>query len=280
MSAIISDLEDLVRQWANARSEKFGTTCKWVDLHARQSDMSQYQQYKLNIQVINVHYGSDISSYEMPGHIMEDTTINDSSLPQSAVFRHTKETTSSFTWTLKNTIRTGMDTKFSVFIIPIISTTINSTEISTETTLSKTETEVESWTIERHVTVPAKMKMEMIWTVKEQEASGTFYADVKLTGHIACWNEDAIDVNDPDGDDVHYLWFTKISKVFKELREWGISIPPQYNILKSSVLYRITGECKGISGYDTTFVLNETSLNSTKTTQVCKCINAEHIPAV
>ena len=280
MSVETSNLEDLVKQWGNALAVKCSTTCEWIDLHARQPAMANYQQNKLDIQVRNIRYAGNLSSIEKPGYVIEDTSVNDTSSPQLTVFRQTKETTSNFSWSLKSTIRTGLDTKFTISIPPIISSTINSTEISTESSISKTETEVETWTIERHVTVSPQKKMDMIWTIKEQEASGTFYADVVHTGSVAIWMEDDVDIHDPDGDDEHNLWFTPITSVFGQMKEMGIAVPWRYTVLPGIVIYHIFGKCTGVSGYETTFILNETPLNVTNTKSgQQRCINALSIPA-
>ena len=54
MSVETSNLEDLVKQWGNAVAVKCSTTCEWIDLHARQPAMANYQQHKLDIQVRNI----------------------------------------------------------------------------------------------------------------------------------------------------------------------------------------------------------------------------------
>ena len=279
MTQHISDLEALLRQWANTYATKAGTTINWIDLHGRHSAMSNYQKFKIKTEIVNIRYQGDASSSEMPGQIVEDTTLNNTSNPQKAIFKQSKETTSTFTWTLKETVKIGNDMKFFVSIPPTASTTINSTELSTEVTINKTQTEVQSWNIERYVTVAPQHKMEMTWTVKEQETSGTFYADVIFTGYVAFWIEDRIDINDPDGDIEYNLWFTPIVQAFEQMVEWGIQVPNQYIVGFNSIIFRITGECEGVAGYDTSFVLQETPLVASKIDLKYRRINAVSIPA-
>ena len=270
MSQYISDLEDLIKQWGNRYAERNNTTALWVDLHAKHPDMAQYQKYKLGVRVRNVRYEEGSVSNEMPPFKLEDTSTNNTPQPIENTFEQSRETTTVFTWNLNIGINTGSSSSFTSFLVgipPIASWFSNmSTEMEIDATSSKTETEVQSWSIKRRVIVPHHSRVDMTWSIGQETSFGTFHADVVLTGYVAVWLEDRVDINDPDeGSDDHWLWFVKIAKVFRQMKEWGIPVPYQYRDLSSSVIYKVSGSCDGQCGYDSEFDIKETPLNPSKT---------------
>ena len=282
MSEYVSNLQILAQQWGDKFSQHYGTTCKWIDLHATNRDMANYQQYKIAAKVTNVHYLGNGTAIDMPGIVVTDTTTNDTSLEQDSVFKHTKTTTSSFTWSMKETISIGFSLSFTVGVPEVASaTTSMTTDLSLESTQGQTKTESQSWEIDRNVKVPAQTRMDMVWTITQKQSSATFYADVILTGYIAIWNNDKIDVNNPGGSDKHWLWFIPIGSAFTQMKSWGISVPSQYTINSDgSVTYSASGQCQGESGFNTTFTLKETPLSMTaSTSQRPRLITEMAVPA-
>ena len=263
MTQYVSDLQALADRWGKAFSAKYGTSCRWVDLHARRSEMANYQQYKISAKSSNVRYEGSGTAIDQPGIVTTDSYTNNTSAEQSSVFKYSKATTNSFTWTLKEGIEVGISVEFAVGVPPVASgTTTLSSTLSFEATQSKTEEETITWAIDRNVTVPPQTKMEMIWTIKEQKSSATFFADLIMTGYFAIWNNNSIDVNNPGGSDKHYLWFIPINMAFSQMYSWGISVPSQYSISSGSVIYKATGECQGEAGVQTTFDLIENPLQA------------------
>ena len=218
----------------------------------------------IGAKAVNVHYKGQGVAIDLPGMVVTDT--NDTSLQQKSTFKNAKTTTSSFTWTTTEAISVGISLEFGVGVPPIASakTTITTT-ISFESMQSKTETETETWEIDREVIVPPHTQMDMTWTITEKQSSATFYADIILTGYIAIWNADKVDVNNPGGGDLHFLWFIPIDQAFRQMQHWGISVPSQYTINHGSVTYHASGECRGKSGIATSFNLKESTLGDTKT---------------
>lgn len=255
----VSDLQDLAQKWGNAFSKHYGTTCRWVDLHATRLEMAQYQQYKIAAKVTNVRYKRSGTAIDMPGVVVTDTTINDTSLVQKSIFKHTKSTTSTFTWTVKETISIGFSLTFTVGVPPECSSTATITaNISVDSTQSDTKTEKEDWEIDRNVAVPPHTEVDMTWTINEKQSSATFHAYIILTGYIAIWNDDKIDINNPGGGDRHWLWFIPIDEAFNQMKDWGVSVSSLYTIGSGSVTYRASGNCTGVSGFNTTFQLKQT----------------------
>ena len=261
MTKYVSNLQDLANQWGREFSKRHGTTCKWVDLHAKQHDMAKYQQNKIAAKVANVRYEEKGTTIDVPGAVITDDYTNNSSSDQSSTFKYNNSTSNSFSWSLNEGIDVGIAVKFAVGVPPIVagSTTL-STNISFEATQSKTESETKAWSIDRNIIARPRTKIDMIWTIKQQKSSATFHADIIMTGHFAIWNNDKIDVHNPGGSDRHWLWFIPITTAFRQMREWGMSVPPQYFISDSSVTYTASGECQGEVGVGTTFDVEETPL--------------------
>lgn len=206
--------------------------------------MAQYQQYKIGATVTNVHYQGTGTAIDMPGIVITDETVNDTSLVQKSVFKRSKSTTSTFTWTVHKAINVGISLTQKVGVPIVSSSTVNiSASVSFDSTKSSTQTETQDWEINREVSVPPRTKVDMSWTINEKQSSATFYADIILTGYLAIWNNDKIDPNNPGGDDRHWLWFIPVDEAFKEMKDWGVSVPSLYTIGSGSVTYSASGEC-------------------------------------
>ena len=263
MTQYVSDLQDLANEWGKAFSKHYGTTCKWVDLHAKRSEMEKYKKYKISAKSENARYEGQGDSLELPGIVTTDSVNNDSSVQQSVTFKYSKTTTSSFTWTLKEGIKVGIKVEFAVGVPPVASAkTTLSTEMSFEATQSKTESESVTWSIDRNVVIPPRSEMDMIWTIKQKAVSAKFYADIILGGYFAIWNKDKIDVNRPGGNDKHWLWFIPITHAFSEMTQWGIFYPSAYSVLGDSMVYKASGDCIGEAGLSTTFRLKQSPLTT------------------
>ena len=268
MTQCVSDLQSLANQWGNAFSKSHGTTCKWVDLHAKDRQMSPYQQYKIEAQVTNVRYESSGTAIDMPGIVVSDTTTNDSSVQQESVFKRTESLTSSFTWTMKEAIKVGLNLSAQVEIPPVVAKANLNAEISFEAAESSTKTETQTWEIDQPIHIPARSKMDMIWTIIEKQSLATFCGDIILTGYFAIWNNDKIDIH--KGADKHYLWFIPVVNAFRQMKDFGITVPSQYNIGYNSVTYKASGECKGNSGFNTTFSLKQSPLTAPSSQEITK----------
>lgn len=214
--------------------------------------MAQYQQYKIAAEASNFSYEGNGTAIDMPGVVVTDQTINDTSLVQKSIFKHTKSTTSTFTWTVKEAIDVGISVSVTAGVPLVCSSTTKITaDISFDSTQSKTETETQSWEIDREVSVPPRTEVDMTWTINEKQSSATFHADIVLTGYIAIWNNKKIDINNPGGDDKHWLWFIPIDEAFNQMKDLGVPVTSLYTIGSGSVAYRASGDYIGMSGFNT-----------------------------
>lgn len=224
--------------------------------------MAKHQQYKVAARVSNVRY-EDSTTVDLPGVPITYAAINDSDVEQNQKFKHTKDTTNHFTWSLKETISTGIPLSANVGVPPGCSfTTAMSTEISFDSPQTKTESETKTWETDHSPVLPPHCRIDITWTIKEKECSGTFYADIILTGHFAIWTKDKVDINNPSGSDKRRLWFIPVDEAFNQMKDFGVSVPPLYTVGAGSVTYRASGECKGVSGFNTEFSMAQSQTNN------------------
>ena len=85
----MSNLQDLANQWGREFSKRYGTTCKWVDLHAKQHNMANYQQNKIATKVTNVRYEEKGTAIDVPGTVITDHYINDTIVRSSRALSNT-----------------------------------------------------------------------------------------------------------------------------------------------------------------------------------------------
>ena len=215
--------------------------------------MAQHQRYKVAARVSDVRYEDNGTTVDLPGVTIARTAVNNSDVDQNDVVKFSKERTNSFTWTLKETISTGIPLSAKVYAPPVCFTTNLSTDICFDSPQTKTESEIKLWEANSETVVPPHSKIEKAWTINEKESSGTFYADIILTGYFAIWNKDKVDINSPGGSDKRHLWFVPIDEAFNQMKDFGVSVPPLYTIGSGSVTYKASGECKGVSGFNTCY---------------------------
>ena len=177
--------------------------------------MAQYQQYKKFLLVFKMCTIAAVVQPPACRYVFTDTTFNNSNVTQKSTFKQSKSVTNSFTWP-KMESRCHLQSAFQELHLEPLKKM--SMDMSISSTQSQTKSETRTWEISREVTMPPKSKIVMTWTINEKESSAIFYADVVLTGYVATWNKDKIDVNNPSGSHKHCLWFIPIERVFRECR--------------------------------------------------------------
>lgn len=248
MSKKIENLADLANQWGKQFSKRNGTTRKWVDLHAKKEDMKKYRKYKIKSKVLKVWYDQNFDKVSLPEQIMTSSFNNDSDGVGTATFNKSKETKTSFTWSITEGLELGLSQEITAGVPEVAqSKTKLSTKISLNSTQEKTKSETNQWEINREISVPAHKSIEITWAIKEAKVTATFYADIEITGYFAIWNNKKVDG--------HWLWFIPVEDAFREMKKWGIKIPSQFSIKDNSVIYRAKGKCTGQAGLNDVFTV-------------------------
>ena len=251
MSNKIENLQDLATKWGNESSKRNGTTCRWVKLHAEGWGMDQYPQYKISSKVLKMWYDQNYDEIPLPGQILTSSFNNDSGGVGSAVFKKSKQTTTSFTWSITEGLELGISQEITAGVPGVAqSKTTLSAKISLSATQGETKSETNTWEIDRTISVPPHTSIEMTWAINEAKITATFYADIEITGFFAIWNNDKVNG--------HWLYFVPVANAFREMQEWGMSIPSQFSIQGNSVIYHAKGECAGQSGLNDVFSVKNT----------------------
>jgi Clostridium epsilon toxin ETX/Bacillus mosquitocidal toxin MTX2 len=247
----VSQLRSHVQAWGNAFSKKYGTTCDWVDLYAENPDMQAYQQYKVIVDNHDMEFIAS-SPIEAPSQIFKNIYENGTSLEQQVIITFHKETSATFSWSITEGIDVGVQASLKAGLPNFAQGEIEvSTKISLSSTQEKSETDSQFWDYENYTFIPANTKISAQYIIMNQKYDVPFIADVSLSGYVAIWNKDKIDVNNPGGSDRHWLWFIPISSVFTDYPVQG------YVVRGSKVLYQVHGTFKGIQGISSYLKLEE-----------------------
>jgi hypothetical protein len=249
--ASVSELRAIVQSWGQAFSKKYGTTCKWVDLYARNPAMGKYQQYKVTVTNRNIVFATN-PPIEAPSITFKQVYDNNTSMEQIWSLTYHKSTTSTFTWSLTEGIDVGYQLSVTAPLPPGVFVGGQvSTNLSFSSTQEKQEQDEVSWDFEQQLTVPANTKNESSLIIVQQKYDVSFVADVVLTGYVAIWNASKIDVNNPGGSDRHWLWFIPIARVFREYPVQG------YVVQGNAVVFKSHGVFKGVEGVNSFVRIDE-----------------------
>lgn len=248
MTQYVSDFYSLVHQWQDKCAEKESDV---VVITGSPDDLITSRGYRTDVYIKNVRYEGNGDALDTPGLVTTDSNTNGTDRDQTTVFKYTKTTTTSFTWTLKEGVKLGLKTEFDVGVPPIASAkTTLSAELSFDATQGQTKTDTVTWQIDRNVIVPAHTHVDMTWTIVEKKITATFFADVHISGSVSVGGED-------------WECTRPLDEAFKDMKEWGIDVPSQYTVdnYRGEVIYKASGECKGKLGMQTTFNLKQSTPN-------------------
>lgn len=247
----LSDFQAICDEWGRAFSSRYGTTCRWVKLHAEGWGMEQYQQYKIAVRSENMRYGTQ-SPIDVPGIATKQEFVNHGSIQQSTTLTFKKSTESSFTWSLTEGLKAGIEVSAEVTVPAVakVGTKI-STELSFSATQSKTEKETREWTVTQPVIAQPYTKVDAIMTIAEKKYDIDYEADLVISGWVALWNENKINLGNGD----HWLYFFPVTYVIQE------NPKPGYAIRGNDVVFTARGQFTGVQGVGTSTVLNEYPLD-------------------
>lgn len=250
----IQSLQTLATAWGKESAKRSGTTCKWVRMHAEGDQMKQYKKYKIACKTTNVRYEPHTSKIPLPDRVMTSSFKNNGDGEGQVEFNESASTESSFTWSITEGLELGIETSATVGVPLVAAATVKlSSKVSFSSTQAQTKTETHSWAIKRMCTVPARTTADFVWTIKLSQIECTFHGDIEITGYFALWHKDKVDYGYGQGK--HWLYFTEIQNAFKEMKRWGLSVPPQYTIHRDKVVFRATGVTSGSAGVSDVFTV-------------------------
>lgn len=242
--ANISDLRKIVNEWGNWFASQHNTSCNWTDLYAENPDMKQYPTRRLTVTVgpavLNL-----VPTIELPSVVFEDERDNHTSIETLSTFSFNEETTSTFSWSLTESIDIGTRASISA---PLPAGFKADLETSVNIGLSSTQQQEDSttryWSREEQVAVPPYTLIKAKMVIMQEKYDMDFVTDVTLTGYVAIWLKDKRDINTKNGSDLHWLWFIPVSKVFRDRPVSG------YEVLSNgAVNFKSRGRFQGVQGF-------------------------------
>jgi hypothetical protein len=239
----IANLRKIVNEWGAWFAAEHDTSCKWTDLYAENPDMKQYQERRLTLDVgpaiLNL-----VPTQPQPDVVFEDERDNRTSIETISTFSFYEETTSTFSWSLTESIDVGIRSSIAA---PLPAGFKFETESSINIGLSSTQQHEDSttryWSREEQVTVPAQTLIRAKMTIMQEKYDMDFAADVTITGYVAIWLKDKRDVRRNNGSK-HWLWFIPVSRVFQDRPVAGFTV-----LANGAVTFKARGRFKGVQGF-------------------------------
>lgn len=238
----IKNLRTIVQAWADKVARDYGTSVRWVDLYAQNSAMEQYRQYRLTITTENARI---LPVPAQPKDVIrfEDERSNNTSTETISTFTFSEETTSTFSWSLSEGIDVGTQLGISAPTPVGFITGQTNVNISLSSTQQWEDTTTRFWDRQEQVTVQPRTRIVAAMEISTFQYDATFEADTTLSGWVAVWFNDKIDLNARNGDDRHWLWFPTIDTVFRDQPVSGFTI-----LGGGLVNFLATGLFKGVQG--------------------------------
>ncbi|MDN4055635.1 ETX/MTX2 family pore-forming toxin [Massilia sp. YIM B02763] len=240
----ISDLRKIIQDWGTWFAAQYDTRCKWVDLYAENPDMKGYPTRRLTVKVgpavLNM-----VPTQALPSIAFEDERHNNTDIETLSTFSFNEETTSTFSWSLTESIDVGTRASVSA---PLPAGFKADLETSVNIGLSSTQQQEDSttryWAREEQVSVPPRTLIKAKMVIMQEKYDMDFVADVTLSGYVAIWLQDKRDVNNKNGSDLHWLWFIPVSSVFRDRPVDGYHV-----ISGGTVQFQSRGRFVGVQGF-------------------------------
>lgn len=258
MSEQLSDFQEICDAWGRWFSEKHGTSCRWVKLHAEGWGMDQYQNYKINVR----HERTAYKLIEPPASvdiIAQQTFENDTDDKQGNTIVFSESTTDSFTWSLTEGIKVGATVGAKLAAKGsadgVEAGAEQSGSLSVEVNFSSTQqwssSRTRGWNVSQPIVVPPHSKVTSTVTIAQRSYNVEFTSDIVIGGYIAIWNEDKINL----GGGEHWLYFFPVSKVIMDKPQ------PGYEVRGNEVVFKAKGILKGVYGLNSVVKAKQSPLD-------------------
>lgn len=247
----VVDLQADVNSWGDAFAKRMGTSCRWVDLFAERKEMRQYGTRKLTITALQIQYGTPLVRPRPDSYTYVQSTVNQSSLPQSGFINQQHETTSGFKWSLTEGLKTTASAELQLkgkAGLPLVAEgeaqvkTGLSIEINFSSTQETNESTTERWIIQQNVSAAAERETTFTWRINQSDISVPWQYQIQMTGYVAIWLNDKRDIHAPggNGSNRHWLWFIPVERVFTELAN------SRYQVTGDGVMFTARGTFDGV----------------------------------
>jgi len=241
-------LQDIAWAWANWKAKERGTSIWFVETtkYSNQSALNAYHQYEMKVALKRTDYGTNDG--QLVNAIGTEQWFNNhTSQTLTQHFTYGEEHTSSFTLSLTEGLKVGTEVSAGIEIPEIFTAGVKiTTEVDFSSTQAHTTTDARSWSDTIDIPIAPMSTVHAQAIIKIQKLHVPFTSLCKLTGNVAAWFNDRIDLNN-DGD-YHNLWFPSISYVLRDLINHGIISTKGYGFDGSDVVANLPGYLTGDVG--------------------------------
>ena len=254
----ISDLQTITEQYANATAKEYGTSAKWVSVDGIQEYLKQHHPTrKLSYQVKDAifHWGAPSPKQDI---MFKQRLENRGSERPTTTIRRSEKKSDTFSWSITEGIKLSQSVTVKAGInIEAIQLGIEATtsfEFNFSSTQGKSKTVERTWEVDQIIPQAPFSQTEIEWLLDRNVADGQFTAQVIVSGWVAIWFKDKIDLNHTGGKDLHWLWFPSAASVVRKMK------PPGFTVYPSGVIFNATGSIQADVGLESRLMLREKPL--------------------
>jgi len=237
------DLSSVAGQRARAMASNCGVALKWYDLYGKQPHLQErYPDKKIDVRAEDIQYGTVSRKLDRPGYVYTQWFTNGGSLPIKGFIHKTKSATSTFTWSVTESLKLSAEVEISAGVPEVISGDVKiTTGLNLASTQGKTKTTTEEFKVSHIIEVPPKSKVKATITITETELEVPWTATMHVTGFEAVWLEEKCNG--------HYLWFLPVQQL--------ASFHRKLQAESSGVRFQASGVFSAVRAVRATIRLNE-----------------------
>ncbi|MEV4441189.1 cytotoxin leucocidin [Streptomyces sp. NPDC049577] len=216
--------------------------------YGKQGALGDYHKYQVAAAYHGITYDPSAPS-PVPGQVSSVSTNyrNGTDVEQQVTYKQSRTTEQDLRISVTESLKIGVTMEVSAEI-PAVAKVSETTSI--EASLSSTQEfshkETQNWSVDLPLKIPAKSVVEASLVVGTQTYDIDWTATVALTGSVAIWFNEKVDLNH-DGDR-HWLWFVPIEEVFRDCQSHGITDTTGYEITSNGVNAFAAGRFSGGQG--------------------------------
>ncbi|WP_171172261.1 cytotoxin leucocidin [Streptomyces sp. I05A-00742] len=216
--------------------------------YGKQGALGDYHRHQVRTGYTGIVYDPSAPS-PVPGQVTSVSTSyrNGTAVEQVVTYKQSRTTEQDLRISVTEALKVGVTVEVSAEI-PAVAKVSETTSI--EATLSSTQEfshkEVQNWSVDLPLRIPPKSVVDASLVVGTQKYDIDWTATVSLTGNVAIWFEEKVDLNH-DGD-LHWLWFVPVEEVFRDCRAHGIVDTTGYEVTADGVNAFASGTFTGGQG--------------------------------
>ncbi|MFI1962859.1 cytotoxin leucocidin [Streptomyces pathocidini] len=258
----LQEITDAWGRWMAQSQFPQSGGCRWTEStdYGRKSELRNYHRHQVATDYTGIAYDAGAPS-PVPGEVTSVVTNyrNGTDLEQMVTYRQGLTTQQTFRISVTESLSIGVTTTVEA-TIPAVASVGSSTTIQTNLSATQefTHSTSQNWNVDLPLRIPPLSMVEAALVVGTQQYDIDWTARVALTGRVAVWFNNKVDLNH-DGD-LHWLWFPQIQDVFNAVRANGLIDLHGYEIFDGGVNARAAGTFSGGQGVSISVNTEQTPL--------------------